>query len=132
MKESSGMAIGRVGVLMDVTDEQRDKFVDLLQPAIEAKGQPLYVMADKAGVTADVLRNLARNGPYINLRATDLFKVVRFFKLDINEVADILGVPLPIPNRDKLGPLALRFEDLTPEQHKWLLGVIDVLLRGMQ
>ena len=119
---------------MNTTDENRDRFKDLLQEAAKRKGKPIYQMAEEAGVSGEVLRNLLRSGPFVNLKAADLLKVVRYFNLDIGEAASLLGAPLPSVDigNSRLRSVVGEFEDLSQEEQDWLLGALDVLLRGMR
>ena len=119
---------------MEIDDERRDRFLSLLREASERKNKPIYKQADEAGVTNEVLRTMLRVGQYVGLKAADLLKVVRYYHLDIGLVAELLGTPLPNHQAQdsRVNALTSVFEDLDPDEQEWLLGAIDVLLRGMR
>lgn len=119
-----------------LTDEQRAEFSALLRDARRTLGLHQYQIAQATGIAASTLGLLERNGPYPSLRAIDLIRLISYYGLDIFRVAELLGIPIRevsaeeasvIPQQTLRAMSALSLEDRT-----YLVGVINVLLRGLR
>lgn len=119
---------------MNISDEQREQFISLIRDELQLRGWRQLDLAHAMNVSPNLISGLLRAGPFDGFRAKDLLKMVEVLELDISQVAGILGyhTPTTAPESDALMPILRRIGLLTASQRDWLMGVLDVLLRGMR
>lgn len=121
--------------MQDASEANRQQFSAMLKDARLARGQHQYEVAQATGVNQNTIGLLERAGPYPGLRAIDLFKLIAYYGLDVNRVAELLGVSITATataESSPLAPLLPQFEVLSAEQQQYVIGVINVILRGMR
>lgn len=117
---------------MEWTDEQRHAFADLWVRSREASGLKQYQVAEKTGVSAGTISTLER-GPYPGMRSIDIWRLQAFYGIASTLPAQILGFDLadiPALEDSPLAPYAARIGQLGPNDQKFILEVLDVLLSG--
>ena len=119
---------------MNIPDENRQRFIDLIKDELRLRGWTQLKLAEEMGVSPNLISVLLRAGPIEGFRAKDMFKMVEVLGLDIIEVANILGYNIPDASNAPvpLTPAMRKLATLSPEQQDWLMGVVDVLLRGLR
>lgn len=116
-------------------DADRQEFSRMFREARQARNQHQYEVAQATGVNQNTIGLLERAGPYPGLRAVDLLRLVAYYHLNVERVAELLGVSIPPTAQvetSPLAPLVPQIEALSSEQQEYIVGVINVLLRGLR
>jgi transcriptional regulator with XRE-family HTH domain len=117
---------------MEITEQQRVQFVELLRGLREARGLKQFEAAEQMGVPVSTLSRL-EHGPYEGMRFEDIVLLCRFYHLPVDDVASVVG--LPDPEREGSGVLPSQLESalrvLAPAQQAFLLQVLQVVLSGL-
>lgn len=91
-------------------------------------------VAEDVGISPGMVSLIERSGPYPGMRAYDFLKLVEYYRLNINDIASLLGIQLYDVNNTQestFAPQARIIESLPDERRQWIVEVIDALLRGM-
>jgi transcriptional regulator with XRE-family HTH domain len=118
---------------VQMTDQQREDFKTLFREARTVRGLHQYEVSAQTGVNQNTIGLLERSGPFTGLRAIDLLRLVSYYGLDIFKVSDLLGVSVGNIPTGSPPPTQLQAIMALPDAQKsYVLGVIDVLLRGVR
>lgn len=80
---------------VEIDEKQRDAFADLFRQARRERHKTLAEVAAEVGVDKGVIHKLEYSGPFPGMRVIDMFRLVGYYGLDLYQLSDMLGVPLP-------------------------------------
>lgn len=116
-----------------LVDEERQAVVgELFSSARKYRGLSLSAAAEEAGVNKTTASQVEKFGVYEGMRAIDLFKLAAYYKIDMQTVVSLLGFAPDTTVPDSLQPIFHAIVSLSATDQEWLVGVLDVLLRGMR
>lgn len=114
-------------------DEEAQQAVgELFSAARKHRGMSLSEVEEAAGINKSTVSQLEKFGVYGGMRALDLFKLAAYYGIDMNTVVGILGFTSAPDVPDKLQPVVQAIASLSATDQEWLVGVLDVLLRGVR
>jgi transcriptional regulator with XRE-family HTH domain len=119
--------------LEDVPQENIDKIAVMCATARARLRKQQQEVAAEAGISPGMVSLIERSGPYPGMRAYDFLKLCEYYKLNVNEVATLLGIQLSdvTVGESPFASQARIIESLPEDRRVWIVEVIDALLRGM-